>query len=204
LTEYHLLLYGKIKENINKRLSEFSNVPKDKYFYEFCYCICTPQSKARSAFEVQRILEERDFYNNPFDPTEILRFPGRYIRFHNVKSKRLLDAIKFYPLLMDVLNSDESNFSKRDWIAHNFNGFSFKESSHFLRNIGYRGLAILDRHILRHLAECGVYSEIPAISSEKQYKKVEEDFLRFSEYTKIPVDELDLLFWASSTGEILK
>ena len=38
-----------------------------------------------------------------------------------------------------------------------------KEASHFLRNIGYRDLAILDRHILRNLKKHGVsFSEAAA------------------------------------------
>ena len=35
-------------------------------------------------------------------------------------------------------------------------GLGYKEASHFLRNIGVKGHAILDKHVMRCLAEIGV------------------------------------------------
>jgi len=93
---------------------------------------------------------------------------------------------------------------KRDWLASNINGIGMKEASHFLRNIGERNLAILDRHILKHLVLCNIYDKIPKVSTKKDYLQVEKAFLEFAENIKIPIDELDLLFWSYETGNILK
>ena len=53
-----------------------------------------------------------------------------------------------------------------------------KESSHFLRNIGYRGYAILDKHILRGLHELGVIDEPARPSSPARYREIETRLLK--------------------------
>lgn len=196
--------YIELKSRIRKRLEYFSRVPQEKYFYELCFCLCTPQSKATNALQVQNKLEQMDFFNQGFDPTSLLRDPQNYIRFHNQKAKRLMKAIETYPAVLSVLNADADNKHKRFAIKQLVNGFGMKESSHFLRNIGYRNLAILDRHILKHLVLCGIYDKIPNVASHKNYLNVEQRFMEFSEDIEIPMDELDILFWSYETGEILK
>jgi N-glycosylase/DNA lyase len=84
------------------------------------------------------------------------------------------------------------------------NGFGMKEASHFLRNIGFRGLTILDRHILKLLVVCCVYTKAPEVNTVAKYLKVENEFLNFAQKEGYNVDELDLLFWSMKTGEILK
>lgn len=196
--------YKELNQKINERLTDFSKVPEKDYFYELCFCICTPQSKAQNAFEVQKKLMSLDFKNKPFDPVELLSDPAHYIRFHNQKAKRLLCLATQYPEIESMLGSNITPSEKRLWLVKNFNGFGMKESSHFLRNIGYRELAILDRHILKHLVGCGVYEEIPKISTVNNYLEVEASFKEFAESVKITIDELDILFWSNETGEILK
>lgn len=196
--------YKELKGKIKKRLVEFKKVPEDKYFYELCFCICTPQSKAANAFVVQKELERRNFLKKPFNPVKLLQKKENYIRFHKTKSERLLEAREIFPEVRNILQSTLSPKEKRNWIAANVKGLGMKEASHFLRNIGYRNLAILDRHILKHLVQCGVYDEIPKVATKKDYLAVEDSFLTFAKNVKIPVDELDLLFWSYETGTILK
>jgi N-glycosylase/DNA lyase len=83
-------------------------------------------------------------------------------------------------------------------------GYGLKEASHAMRNIGFRGVAILDRHLLRLLVRCGVYDEIPSVSTRSAYWSVEEAFMRYAAQVGIDMDELDLLFWCAMTGHILK
>ena len=202
--DYFKEKYKILKPKIKKRLEEFGNVPQEKYFYELCFCICTPQSKASSAFRVQQELEQIDFRNKNIDPTQILRRKENYIRFHNQKAKRLV-AIKYqWKQIEEILNSDLTNNEKREWLNENISGIGRKESAHFLRNIGYRDLAIIDRHILKHLVTCGVFDEIPNISTKTRYDDVSQKFLEFSKTINLPMDEIDLLFWAEEAGEILK
>lgn len=196
--------YKKLKKEIVKRLEDFSKVTENEYFYELCFCICTPQSKAINAIKVQSILMEKDFYNKPFNTSEILRNPNHYIRFHNQKANRLLDVQKQFNEILQTLTSGISPYEKRIWLVEKVKGFGMKESSHFLRNIGCRGLAILDRHVLKHLVLCSVFEEIPKITSIKQYLGAEQNFKEYAEKVGISIDELDLLFWSNETGEILK
>lgn len=190
--------------NIKNRLNDFKNVKPEDYFYELCFCICTPQSKAKSALQVQNELMALDFFNNDLDVTQILRNPNFYIRFHNQKSKRLNLIKENWKEIQTIINSKMSHYEKRDWLAENINGIGYKEAGHFLRNIGFENLAILDRHILRLLVECNVYEETPTISNKKKYHEVEQKFLEFSKIVGIPIDELDLLFWSYINGEIIK
>ncbi len=196
--------YDRDKEAIRKRLEEFAAVPEDQYFYELCFCICTPQSKAAHAWQVQDKLQNRNFYDHPFDPVDILNDKSHYIRFHNQKAKRLLIIREQWPEIKAVLDSNKSDIEKRFWLFDNVNGMGLKESAHYLRNIGYRDLGILDRHILKHLVTCNVYPEIPNISGKKRYLEVEAKFQEFAREINIPMDELDLLFWSYEAGEILK
>lgn len=199
LQEYQIL-----KLAIRRRLSDFKIVPEDKYFYELCYCICTPQSKAANALKVQKKLEDADFINNNFNPADILRTPSHYIRFHNQKAKRLMQAKLIFPEIMKILKSDLTAEEKRNRLAADLKGFGMKESSHFLRNIGFESLAILDRHILKHLKICRVINEIPKSLNKKKYLEIEKLYRDFSAKINIPIDELDLLFWSYETKEILK
>ena len=83
-------------------------------------------------------------------------------------------------------------------------GIGYKEASHFLRNIGYRGYAILDKHILRTLHECGVLESPQPPTTKKKYLATEEQMRNFAAELRINFDELDLLLWSNKTGEILK
>ena len=87
----------------------------------------------------------------------------------------------------------------------NVNGLGYKETSHFLRNIGLgKNFAILDRHILKNLKRYGVIKSIPKTLTRKKYLEIERKMKKFSEKIKIPLAELDLLFWSEETGEIFK
>lgn len=196
--------YERVKIDIKARLADFKAVNRGEYFYELCYCICTPQSKASAATQVQRKLMDLDFFNTKFDPTEILLDKTHYIRFHNQKAKRLLEAIDLFPIVTQILKESAPTKSKRLQLNSIIKGMGMKECSHYLRNIGEEGLAILDRHILKHLVIAGIYHEVPNISSINNYLKVEEQFLSFADSVQIPIDELDLLFWSFENGSILK
>jgi len=80
----------------------------------------------------------------------------------------------------------------------------YKEASHFLRNIGYKGYAILDKHILRSLAELEIIDDPKPPNSRLRYLTVEEKLRNLADATKIDFDELDLVLWSMKTGEILK
>ncbi len=191
-------------EKIQERLAEFSSIKSSEYFYEFCFCLMTPQSKAENALIVQSILKEIDFRNSTINPANILNDKQHYIRFHNQKAKRLVWLRENFNVIEEILNSNLNIYEMRNKLAETVNGIGMKEAGHFLRNIGKKNLAILDRHILNTMKHCNIFNEIPNISSRKIYLETEQRLLEFAEKINIPIDELDLLFFSYQNGKILK
>jgi len=109
-----------------------------------------------------------------------------------------------FPEIAAKLLNGSSGPELREWLVGNVNGLGWKEASHFLRNIGHRDLAILDRHILKNLTKHGVLRALPATLTPKRYLAIEAKFARFASAVGLTMDELDLLFWSRETGEILK
>ncbi len=197
--------YTERSEAIRKRLEDFGAIPSSQYFYELAFCILTPQSSAMNAEKTGVDLERDDFLGRGFDPTSYLRDPKHYIRFHNTKAKRLLAILESFPgLLPHLTDTMLSSEQKRDIVLGSVKGLGMKEAAHFLRNIGVCNLAILDRHILKHLLRLGIIKEIPASLTTKRYLEIEKQWKRFAKRVEIPMDELDLLFWSMETGEIRK
>jgi N-glycosylase/DNA lyase len=196
--------FAELRPQIQARLEDFRRVPQEQYFYELCYCLCTPQSKAENANAVVKLLQQHDFERLGFNPMPILRDKAHYIRFHETKAKRLLKARAEWQSIASILDSRREDEVKREWLVNNVDGMSWKEASHFLRNIGYPNLAILDRHTLKHLVRCGVFEAIPNIAGKERYAAAGEAFQRFAAHVNIPMDELDLYFWASEAGLVLK
>jgi N-glycosylase/DNA lyase len=197
---------------IRARLVDFSSIPRKSWFYELAYCLLTPQSSAVNASHAIERLQEEQFFERGADPTPVLRDRAHYIRFHNTKARRLGEARVLFPLLQTELERSRSHPDPfvtdgevlREWLLRNVRGLGWKEASHFLRNIGYRNLAILDRHILRNLRHHGAIRSIPPSVSPGHYRSIEHAFKKFAVAVEIPMDELDLLFWSRETGEIRK
>jgi len=189
---------------ISGRLKEFSAVPPDEYFYEAVYCLLTPQSSAVNAGKAVELLRAHDLRNSPIDPAPLLHQKEFYIRFHRTKAKHLLAMRDQYAELHPHLLNGSTSVEVRLWLVKNVKGLGWKEASHFLRNIGHRDLAILDRHILRNLVRFGVLRSLPKTLTAKRYLAIEEKFRKFAGKIAIPMDELDLLFWWMGTGQILK
>jgi N-glycosylase/DNA lyase len=157
-----------------------------------------------NAEKVITILKDKKFKLRDIDPKPILRQKDCYIRFHKNKSRYLITVKAQFPLIAEQLKSASSSEELRLWLVKNVKGLGWKESSHFLRNIGHRNLAILDRHILRNLVRLGVLPDLPKSLTATNYLQIEGKFRKFSKRIGIPMDELDLLFWSMETGEILK
>ena len=198
--------YAARKDAIRARLQDFASIQPEQYFYELAFCLLTPQSSARNADLVITELQRDGFLTIGFDPTPYLRDTRHYIRFHNVKSARLLRVREEWANIQPLLEDRSvAPFALRERVLERIHGMGMKEASHFLRNIGVRGLAILDRHIFKHLASLNVIAEIPKNApSKKQYLQIEEAWHTFAREVGISLDELDLLFWSMETGEIRK
>ncbi len=203
LEELHRL-HAKRRDAIRDRLNEFMGIKPAQYFYELAYCMLTPQSSAVNAGKAVERLQEKNFSGEDFDPEPILFQKDFYIRFHRTKARLLLEMKKNFPEIFSAVSNGETGNALRGWLVNHVKGIGYKEASHFLRNIGYRDLAILDRHILKNLKKFGAIRSIPKSLTPRRYLRIERQFHRFAATVGIPLDELDLLFWSLETGEILK
>ncbi|MBZ4682922.1 MAG: N-glycosylase/DNA lyase [Fusobacteriaceae bacterium] len=205
--------YKNLKLDIEKRLDEFKLIwlegNNEDIFVELAFCILTPQSKAKNAWQAITKLKETGllFNGNEEEIVEYLNI----VRFKNTKAKNLVllrETIKDENgiiIIKDILDRLESPIKMREWIVKNIRGIGYKEASHFLRNIGFGNkLAILDRHILKNLVRLNVIEEIPKTLTAKKYIKIEEKMKEFSKKVNIEMDHLDFVLWYQEAGEIFK
>ncbi|MDR3646727.1 MAG: N-glycosylase/DNA lyase [Candidatus Babeliales bacterium] len=186
---------------IKERLKEFAHLHKQDnaaWFSELCFCILTANSKAQSAIDIQKEIGANGFLeNSPEEIKTVIRKYGH--RFHNNKTKYIIEARQFKDI-KTIVQSFKSTKEARDFIAKNIKGLGYKEASHFLRNVGYSDIAIIDRHILRWMLAENLIPEIPKTITKKHYLEFEAILEKFS----IPQDELDLIIWQHVTGKVLK
>jgi N-glycosylase/DNA lyase len=203
--------YKSKRDEIKKRLGEFKEVlnqSDERIFAELAFCICTPQSKATAAWNSITALIKNDYL---FSGSEkVIRPFLNTVRFCDNKSKYIVETRNFFMKnnrlqIKEKIKSFDNMFELREWLVKNIKGVGMKESSHFIRNIGLgNDIAILDVHILKNLKEYGVIEEIPEALTKKVYLEIENKMRDFAKLVRIPLDELDLLFWSEETGIIFK
>ena len=206
-------IYENIKSRIEERLEEYRKIWRDgdnkDIFCELAFCILTPQSKARNAWKA--ISELRD-NNLLFTGSEEEMLPFlNIVRFNRTKAKNLYILRKQMTdengkfITKDFFSTFNSAFEMREWIVKNIRGMSYKEASHFLRNVGFgQELAILDRHILKNLVALDVIKEIPKTVTPKLYKEIEEKLKEYCKEIDIPMENIDLLLWYLEAKDIFK
>nr|MBA4404797.1 N-glycosylase [Nanoarchaeum sp.] len=188
-----------IKQVVETRLKEFEN--NNEWFSELCFCLLTANSKAETAINIQKELGQEGFLNLEQDKIKQVIIKNKH-RFHNNKSKYIVEARKYKNIKNLIENQNE--IEARNWLAENVKGLGYKEASHFMRNVGYKNLAILDRHILRLMFENKNINEIPKSLNKKIYFEIENKFNNIAKNLKMNSAELDLYMWYIRTGKVLK
>ena len=160
---------------------------------ELAFCISTANSSAVSGLKFQKLLE------NPFvDIQKALKKAG--VRFYSRKGLYIEEAFENFDKVIRALEL-KSKAARKELLR--IRGLGMKEASHFLRNIGRQDVAIIDRHVLRWLAEREYIEEIPAMT-EKRYLEIEKILSDLAEECGSSIAELDLRIWAEMTGKVLK
>ncbi len=197
--EVSRLRKSSVQSLVNKRLKEFSSCKN--WFSELCFCILTANSKASTAIAIQNEVETKGFLTlTQKQLTKIIR--NNKHRFHNNKSKYIVEARK-HKNIKTTIKKFDSKLDARNWIAENVKGLGYKEASHFLRNVGYCYVAILDRHVLNLMSEHGLV-EMPKTLTKKKYLEIEKKFLMVADILNMKPAELDLYMWYMKTGKVLK
>jgi N-glycosylase/DNA lyase len=204
--------YLEKREEIRSRLAEFEQVGREasdeRLFEELTFCIYTAGASARMGLraveKVRPVLMSGSSEEIRSALTGAHRWPearGAYV-FETREYLRELCGLR----MRELLSGFETAIERRDFFADNrgVRGLGYKEASHFLRNVGFRGYAILDKHVLARLVEFGVLESDKPPSTKKRYIEREEKMKDFARSIRIDFDELDLLLWYTKTGEILK
>ncbi len=198
---------------IRARLAEFAEIGRDaddaRLFEELVFCIFTAGASARMGLNSIERVRPHLLRGNHRRLMNLLAGAHRYPRARSgyiVHTRKYLKVDCGLRLREKLASFSNDVDARRDFFARNpgIKGIGYKEASHYLRNIGYSGYAILDKHILRTLHECGVIDSPNPPATKKKYLDVEESMRKFAREIKIDFDELDLLLWSNKTGEILK
>ncbi|MFH0876320.1 MAG: N-glycosylase/DNA lyase [archaeon] len=208
ITEVKKLQKTEVAKKVNSRLKEFEsykNKDSVEWFSELCFCILTANSKARTAIAIQNELGSEGFCSICFDDLSACIRRNKH-RFHNNKAKYIIEArgnTNIKEIVKDTVRK-HSEAQAREWLVENIKGLGYKEASHFLRNVGYKNLAILDRHILNLLKENEYIKEKPKTLTKKNYLEIEEVFGKVAKELNMPIAELDLYMWYMKAGDVLK
>ncbi|MEW6556397.1 MAG: N-glycosylase/DNA lyase [Elusimicrobiota bacterium] len=204
-------IFSAKQNEIRLRLGDFKRVwekKDDEIFNELVFCLLTPQSKARTCWDVVVNLNKKGLLWN--GDINHIRNELVGVRFKNKKALYIVEARKLFSnngkiVIKSKLKLFNDTYKLREWLVRNVKGLGFKEASHFLRNIGLgKNMAILDRHILKNLYLLGVIDEVPNSLSKKRYFEIENKMMKFASEINIPMNYLDLLLWYKETGDIFK
>ncbi len=180
---------------MNRRLEEFAEIGSSgprRIFSELCFCILTAGFRADRCIEIQNRLGDRFMDAGLPDLEAGLKSLGH--RFYRVRAGYIVEARKIAPRLPEIIRLPEPR--ARTWLVSNVKGLGMKEASHFLRNTGRLGVAVIDRHILRILGSLG----LPCGS----YTEAEESVFLIAGKLGMAPGELDLYLWYLETGKVLK
>ncbi len=189
---------------VSSRMETFrqlGNSPSEEIFKELCFCILTANYSAEGGIRIQNVIGD-GFLTLPEDElADKLRRLGH--RFPKTRAHYIVLARKFSHNLKEILAKFPDGKSARDWLVKNVKGLGMKEASHFLRNIGYNDVAIIDFHIVDLLVKEGLI-ERPKTLTKKRYLEIERILERIAKQLGLGLGELDLHLWYLETGKVLK
>ncbi len=194
-------------EIVDTRINEFlllKDQSSTDWFRELVYCILTANSSAEMGLRSIHALVEND---------QLLR--GSLIgirntlkevsyRYPNRRAEYIVQARVKCNILKEAVMSFGSIFESREWLIGEIRGIGWKESSHFLRNVGFLEVAILDRHVLSIMVQYGLIFLKPKSLTKRRYLEYESKLRRISEEMDMSLGQLDLYLWYMKTGKVLK
>jgi len=203
--------YDERKALINARLREFDEIrmngDDNRIFEELAFCILTSAVGPIVGIKSLNAIKGDLICGNEKDLQQRLEGVHKYPE----KSAFIVhtrDYLKseYEFKLSELINSFDDPQQRRDFFALNKNikGLGLTQASHFLRNIGFKGYAILDRNVIRTLHKYGVIEATKPPASKKKYLEIEQKMNEFAVILGITIDELDLLLWSMKSGRVPK
>jgi N-glycosylase/DNA lyase len=192
----------KLLKEIRNRLKEFKRVEDENLlFKELCFCILVANTSLEKTLEIWKKIDDGFLKYNKKQLSLKLKSLG--YRFYNKRVDYILYNRKLKKIIKEKIK-ELSAFYLREWLVKNLKGIGFKEASHFLRNIGFKDFAILDRHILRFLFKNKIINEIPSNLSKRKYLEIENKLKNLADKLNITLSELDFLIFYLETGTLPK
>ena len=194
-----------IKAIINSRIKEFEKIlhekNKERIFSELCFCLLTANFQAEKSIKLQNELLQDFFKTNEQELARKLKEKGH--RFWPQRASHIIKAREHKEILHKFILENKDPAEIRIWLAENVNGLGMKESSHFLRNIGYKDFAIIDFHIVDLLVAENLIQK-PKTLTPKRYLEIENVLKEIAKKANLSQAELDLYLWYIETGKVLK
>ncbi|MBX3245066.1 MAG: N-glycosylase/DNA lyase [Acidobacteria bacterium] len=200
------------QDEIKGRLAEFRSIwlnGSDLRLWEemvFCFFTggCSAKMGLRSIEAIRHLLVDGSQQDLASALTGVHRYPNARSRYVVASRDYLTEHCGLR--LREKLFSFSDDMERRDWLVKDkgIKGLGYKEASHYLRNIGFSGYAILDKHVLNCLAELGLIDDPSPPTRRDRYIATETAVRELSADLNIDMDEMDLVLWSMKTGEILK
>ncbi|MBS3094174.1 N-glycosylase/DNA lyase [Candidatus Pacearchaeota archaeon] len=195
-----------IKKTIDARMFEFQKFQKassPEIFNELCFCLLTANFSAQGGIKIQNAIG--DGFSQLSEKALAKKLAELGHRFPNMRAKFIYEARQHKDSIKETMNYHDDDLQRREWLVKNIKGLGMKESSHFLRNIGFSDVAIIDFHIVDILAEHELIDKPKNKSlSSKTYLEIENILRELAEKTQTSLGELDLYLWFNETGTVLK
>lgn len=196
---------SEVGEMVGKRLREFASIPRQglvRVFSELAFCILTANYSAEGGIRIQETLGHRAFLEmHEEELARRLRELGH--RFPEARARYIVSARPKAKAVYNMVTRGGRVESMRHWLAANIKGIGYKEASHFLRNVGYLDVAILDYHVLDVLEKHGLITR-PRTLTPRRYVEIEGVVKRIADRLDMKPGELDLYLWFMETGKVLK
>jgi N-glycosylase/DNA lyase len=198
------LINSDVSVLVEDRVREFLEVNKQdsrRWFNELAFCILTANYNAEGGIRIQQELGDCFVKCSHEELAAELRRLGH--RFPFARAKYIVLARIYADTLKEILLRQRNPFLMREWLVSNVKGIGYKEASHFLRNVGFFDLAILDYHILDLLERYDIIKK-PKTMTRRRYLDIENVIRVLGSKVDLKPGVLDLYLWYMETGKILK
>jgi N-glycosylase/DNA lyase len=190
---------GSLREVVDSRLKEFGKERSgEEIFKELCFCLLTANYSAEGGIRIQEKVGDGFLSLTEEELAKRLKELGH--RFPNARAGYIVKARELLPELGRL---EGDGLELREWLVRSVKGLGYKEASHFLRNIGFQDLGIVDFHIIDILVRYGMI-ERPKSLTRKRYMEIESVLKQLGDKMGIGLGELDLYLWYCETGKVLK
>jgi N-glycosylase/DNA lyase len=196
--------YKRIRRIIDLRVKHFKEIGKSsikRKFIELSFCLLTANYRADRAIRIQKIIWDGFLYMPLPDLRDTLRRLG--YRYPNRRAEFIVEARDKIHDIEEIINSDLDLREKRIRLVRLVKGLGVKEASHFLRNIGYDDIAIIDRHVMNLLSRYE-YIDRKSNLNRREYIEIEEILKEIGYSLGLELSKLDLYLWYLTTGTIMK